>query len=323
MKVLVTGATGLIGSHLIEVLIKEGYDIRSFAEKSRDTSWLENLGVEIVWGDIRDAETVEQSVKGCQQVYHLAGKVSQPGISPHEYYAVNVEGTQNVARACLKADIERLVYGSSTGVYGTIRHSPVDEKTPSHPDSPYRQSKWMAEQAVLSYYHDEGLPVVSARLTSVTGARAYDWSDLLQAISNGHFRAIGTGDNYYHTVDVFDVVQGLICCANTKNIEGECYLIAGEKPIQLKELLKLMAQELGVVGVGDGVPSAPFQAFSNLTHFVYRSFGIQIPYGNRYELFLTNKVLSITKAQKELGYSPKVSIAESIHNMVNWYCQQK
>ena len=323
MKVLVTGSTGLVGSHLTEALSKQGYDVRCLVEPSIDASLLENLGVEIIYGDIRDSHTVEKAVKGCQNLYHLAGKVAHPGISFQTYYDVNVGGTKNVAQACVNHGVERLIYGSTTGVYGTIRHPPVNEKTPANPDSPYRKTKWIAEQLVMNYHRDHGLPVVAARLTSITGTRAYDWSGLIKAISLGNFRGVGTGKNHHHTVDVNDAVSGLLCCAHTKNIEGECYLIANEKPIQLKQLCNLIASELGVKEVEMPGSIIPFKTFGNTAHFFYRNFGIKIPHGNRYDLFITNKVLDISKAQKELGYSPRVPIKESIHHLVNWYRQQE
>ncbi|MBC1196443.1 NAD-dependent epimerase/dehydratase family protein [Microcystis aeruginosa BLCCF158] len=323
MKVLVTGATGLVGSHLTEFLVKKGYDVRCLIQPSSDQSLLENWGVEIRQGDIREAEILEKAVKGCQKVYHLAAKVAHPGISYQTYYEVNVGGTINVTQACLKNDVERLIYGSTTGVYGTISNPPVNEKTPANPDSPYRQTKWIAEQSIIDAYRQEGLPVVTVRLTSVTGARASHWSGLLRAISKGNFRGVGTGENHHHTVDVNDVVQGLLCCANTPNIEGECYLIAHDHPIQFKALCNLMAEELGVNPIEMTNSIVPFKLFGDTAHFLYRSFGIKIPHGNRYDLFLSNKILDISKAKKELGYSPKVSIKESIHYLVNWYQKQE
>jgi nucleoside-diphosphate-sugar epimerase len=319
MKVLVTGATGLVGSHLTEALVRKKYQVRCFVEASSDTSLLESLGVEIIRGDIRDPQSVDHAVRNCQNVYHLAAQVALPGISSRTYYDVNVGGTKNVAQACVNHGVERLIYGSTTGVYGTINLPLVDETTRPNPDSPYRRTKWLAEQLVMAYYRHEALPVVAARLTSVTGARANEWSGLLRAIARGNFRGMGSWGNYHHTVDVHDAVQGLLCCANVKKIEGECYLIAGEKPIRLRQLLNLLARELGVGPVVMQGSIIPFRLFGETASVLYRYLGIQIPYGTRYSLFLTNKTLDIRKAQRELNYSPKIPITQSIRHMVNWY----
>jgi nucleoside-diphosphate-sugar epimerase len=323
MRVLVTGATGLVGGHLTEVLVKTGYDVRCLVRQSSNLSVLKGLDVEIFEADIRDTIAVEQAVQDCQKVYHLAGRVAHPGVPFQSYYEVNVNGTKNVAQACLKSKVERLIYGSTTGVYGTIKHPPVNEQTTANPDSPYRKTKWIAEQLVRDFYQQQQLPMVAVRLTSVTGARAYDWTGLLKAISRGNFCGVGTGENYHHTVDVDDVVQGLLCCANTPNIEGECYLIADEKPIQIKQLFNLMAAALGVSQIEMTGSIIPFRLFGDMAHFCYRSFGLRIPHGNRYDLFLTNKILDISKAKKELKYLPKVAIKDSVYNLVNWYRQQE
>lgn len=319
MKVLVTGATGFVGSHLTENLVKEGYKVKVLVRQSSDTSLLENLDVEIVRGDIMDVVAVEKAVRGCQHVYHLAGKMSQLGVSRKHFYAVNVEGTENVARAAMKANVERLVCSSSAGIYGIIKNPPVDENTKPNPNSPYRESKLLGEEVVLSYHKKEGLPVVVARLTSVFGPRASSWLGLFQAISKKRFQIIGTGDNHEHLGYVSDVIDGLRRCADTKNIEGECYLIAGKEPIKLKRLVDMIEQELGIGSSYGSVPASPFRAFNSLAEVVYKHFGFELPRSHRYDLFLTDKVLNIFKAQKELGYCPKVSVREGIQQTIKWY----
>ncbi len=151
MRVLVTGATGFVGSHLAEALVNQGHEIRALVRQSGDTSLLKKLGVEVAYGDITDAAAVEGAIRGCQYVYHLAAKTARSGVSKKEYYAVNVEGTENVARAAIKANVERLVYGSSAGVYGTTTRTPVDENTKPNPNSYYRESKLLGEKVMLAY----------------------------------------------------------------------------------------------------------------------------------------------------------------------------
>lgn len=319
MKILVTGATGLIGSHLTQALVKEGCLVRAFVQPTcQMISRLNGLDVEIVSGDIRDAEEVEKAVKGCDQIFHLAAQLSV-GRAKADIYAVNVEGTRNTARAAVKFGVERFVQGSSVGIYGLMKHPPMDETTRPRPNSHYRKTKWLGEQIVLDYHRQAGLPVVIARIGSVTGARAYEWSGLLNTIATQQFSLIGTGNNYYHTVDVADLVDGLILCARTKNIEGESYILADRDPVRIKHLLQLLAAELGVGTIRQGSPLAPFKVFQAIAETCYHMTGIQLPHAQRYDLFLTNRVLSITKAQAQLGYAPKVPLQESIQSLVSWY----
>ncbi|MBA3556530.1 MAG: SDR family NAD(P)-dependent oxidoreductase, partial [Gemmatimonadales bacterium] len=165
MKVFVTGATGFIGRALSERLIDEGHAVKALARESASISSLEHLDLEIVPGDIRDADVVEKAMDGCEHVYHLAAATSWSRTRP-EYAAVNVEGTRNVARAAWKAGVRRLVYASTVGVYGSLTSPPIDESTPPRPDSRYRETKLAGEEVVLSWQRKERLPVVIARLAT-------------------------------------------------------------------------------------------------------------------------------------------------------------
>lgn len=323
MKVLVTGATGVVGSHLTETLVNEGHTVRALGLPTSNTSLLKKLDVELIHADIRDENAVERAVRDCDYVYHLAAQVYAPGIPKQHYHAVNVEGTRNVARAALKMKVERLIHGSSVGVYGLNKHPQVDETTAPNPNSPYRETKLLGEQVVLSYYQQKGLPVVVARIASVIGARAYAWSELLHAISEKKFRIIGNGDNHYHIVNISNLVDGLQRCAVTENIEGECYILADTAPVKLKQFVALLAQELGVSTFFSRTPVLPVRSFQAIAEATYQMFKIQLPHAHRYDLFLTDRILSITKAQKELGYAPNVLLREGIQQMVSWYWEQK
>lgn len=320
MRVFVTGATGFIGSHLTERLVDDGYTVKALVRESGDVSLLESHGVEIVYGDIRDLAAVEKAASGCEQAYHLAARTSRHrSSSRHDDYEINVEGTKNVAHAALRAGIQRLVYGSSAGVYGFIKNSPVDEETKPSPNTPYRESKLLGEESVLSYHKKEGLPVVIARLSSVFGPRSQNWLSLFQAITTNRFRMIGSGENHAHMGFVSDVVDGLRRCAEVKGIEGEAYIIAGKEPVKLKQFVGMIADELGIGVSPARSPEFPFRVFHFLNSFAYRHFGFELPRSHTYELFLADRIFDISKAQKELGYDPKVSMRDGIRRTVEWY----
>jgi nucleoside-diphosphate-sugar epimerase len=320
MKVLVTGATGFVGSHLAEALVGAGCEVRALARPSSDTSLLTALDIEIAQGDITDVAAVEHAVKGCRLVYHLAAKTSHARLSRSQYYMVNVRGTENVAYAAIKADVERMIYCSSSGIYGAIKASPVDENTPPNPNSAYGKSKLSGEQVVRSYHEREGLPVVIARITSVFGPRSVpNWVGLFRAVATGRFRLIGTGENHCHLGYISDVVDGIRQCGDVRGIEGKSYIITGNEPVTVKEFVGMIAQKLGVPTSFGSLPAGPFRVFNDFAQIVYILFGIEIPYSRRCEFFLTDAVYNISKAQKELGYSPKVSMQEGIQQSVKWY----
>jgi nucleoside-diphosphate-sugar epimerase len=323
MKVLVTGATGFVGSHLTETLVGAGYELRVLARPTSDMSVFKNLDVEIVQGDITDAAAVERAVSGCRHVYHLAAKTSHTRVSQNQYYLVNVKGTDIVARAAVKANVDRLIYCSSGGVYGTITSPPVDEKTKPNPNSLYSESKLLGEDVALDYQKKHGLPIVIARITSVFGPRSVtNWLGLVKAINTKGFRIIGTGDNHFHVGYISDIVDGIRRCGEVQGIEGECYLIAGKEPVKVKQLVAMIAHELGISDPHARLPAGPFRVFSSLSEAMFRRFGVEVPPGQRYRLFLTDNVFDISKAQKELGYYPRVSTREGIQQMVKWYREQ-
>src|SRR3990172_1636658 len=246
INVLVTGATGFIGRHLVKRLRREGNRIRALVRPGTDASSLCALGIDITRGDIRDYEAVERAVKNCQLVFHLAAKTERLELPRKAVQAVNVLGTANVARAAVHAGVGRLVLCSSAGVYGRIiKNLAIDEDTNVKPDSPYGESKVLAEQIALFHHERHGLPIVVARITSVFGPGALSWLGLFQSIASGRFRLIGSGNNKHQFVDVLDVVEGLVLCGFAKGVEGRTYIIAGSDPIRLREFVQMIGEEVG------------------------------------------------------------------------------
>ncbi len=322
MKVLITGAAGFVGSHLAESLLRDGHAVRGFVRPTKDTSYLEKIGVEIARGDLTDSPSVEQAVQGCDQVYHLAALTSRQKPSRKEAMAVNCEGTGHVMRAALKAGISRMVYSSTAGVYGVISHAPVDETSPVNPDSPYQEAKVAGESLVLAAHREHQLPVVIARFPGVLGRGSMSWVPLFRAIGAGNFRLIGSGHNHTHTGHILDVVNGLRRCGETPNIEGQCFLLAGKAATRIDEFVEMFAKELGVSISSMRLPAFPYRVFHKSSCLTYQWFGVTLPRANDYELFISDKVLSLEKAKRELGFDPKIPIERGIRETLQWYREQ-
>ncbi len=320
MRVLITGATGFIGSHLTERLLQDGHTVRALARQSSDVSLLRSLGAEIVYSDIQDSFAVEKAVRGCSHVYHLAARTSRhDSSSRQDDFEINVEGTKNVVNAALKAGVERLVYGSSVGVYGSIKDPLADEKTSPNPNTQYRESKLRGEGVVLSKHKAEGLPIVIARISSVYGPRSFNWLSLFQAIATRRFRMLGAGENSRDMCYVSDIAEGIKLCGLVKGIEGQTYVISGKEPIKLNQLVAMIAEELGVNIPRINSPEFPFRAWYKLSAISYKCWRLELPRAHAYEMFLEDRILDISKAQRELGYSPKVPLRDGIQQTVVWY----
>ncbi|MCU1373249.1 MAG: NAD-dependent dehydratase, partial [Actinomycetia bacterium] len=177
-KVLVTGGEGFIGSHLTEQLVREGAEVRVLAlyNPFGRYGWLNpevHTEVELLPGDVRDAERVAGAVEGRDVVFHLAALIGIPYsyVAPESYVQVNVQGTVNVATACRRFDVGRLVHTSTSETYGTAITAPIDESHPMQPQSPYSASKIAADAMALSFFHAFELPVAVARPFNTYGPR--------------------------------------------------------------------------------------------------------------------------------------------------------
>jgi NAD dependent epimerase/dehydratase len=178
-KVLVTGATGFIGSHLCEVLIKLGYDVIGFDRYNSNNSygWLENSvckgDIDIILGDIRDYDSISKAMKRCTGIFHLAALIGIPYsyISPLAYIRTNVEGTYNVLEAAKNMNIEQLIITSTSETYGTAQYIPIDEEHPLVGQSPYSATKIASDQLAISYYRSFNLPIKIVRPFNTYGPR--------------------------------------------------------------------------------------------------------------------------------------------------------
>ena len=145
------------------------------------------------------------------------------------------------------------------------------------------------------------------------------WVPLFQAIATGRFRIIGTGSNHTHTGHILDVIDGLRRCGEVPRIEGQCYLLAGNEATRIDRFIRLFADALGVSISSVRLPATPYRAFHAVSCALYRSMGKTLPRANDYELFISDKVLSLEKAKRELGFMPEIPIERGIDETLAWY----
>ena len=179
MKILVTGAAGFIGSHLVDHLLKKDHEVVAFVRYNSKNLWgwldsiPENNKLSIYSGDIRDMDSVTDSMKDVDVVFHLAALIGIPYsyVSPLAYIKTNVEGTYNVLQSARDLGIERVVHTSTSEIYGTAQYVPIDENHPVNPQSPYAATKSAADQMAISYYRSFGTPVTVIRPFNTFGPR--------------------------------------------------------------------------------------------------------------------------------------------------------
>jgi NAD dependent epimerase/dehydratase len=241
-SVLVTGAGGFIGSHLVEHLVAEGARVRAFVRyNSRsDFGRLEDVDqavldeVEVFLGDLTNPEAVQGAVDGMDAVLHLGALIPIPYSyrHPREFVDVNVSGTLNVLEAVRRHDVRRLVQVSSSEVYGTAQTVPIAETHPLHPQSPYAATKVGADQLALTYWHSFETPVVLVRPFNTYGprqsARAVIPTIISQALGTGVVR-IGSTDTTRDFLYVKDTARGIAACATAGTLGETLNLGTGEE----------------------------------------------------------------------------------------------
>ena len=254
-KILVTGAEGFIGSHLVEVLIREGYEVRAFILYNSFNSWgwLDHCSddikgkFDIFLGDIRDPNGVKKAMAGCGAVLHLAALIAIPYSyhSPHTYIDTNVKGTLNVLQSALELELEHVIHTSTSEVYGTAKFVPITEKHPLQGQSPYSASKIAADQLAYSFYTSFDLPVTTLRPFNTYGPRQSARAvipTVITQIAQGH-KNIRLGSiqptrdfNY-----VKDTTRAFAMALKSRDGIGEVINIGSNYEISIEDTVKLIA----------------------------------------------------------------------------------
>lgn len=251
--ILVTGADGFIGSHLVDTLLADGYRVRALSQYNsfNNWGWLEgnsHPNLEIVSGDVRDAAFCRHISKGVDTIFHLAALIAIPYsyVAPESYVDTNIKGTLNMCQAAIDCKVNRIVVTSTSEVYGSALYVPIDEKHPRQPQSPYSATKIGADAIAMSFYNAFDLPLVIARPFNTYGPRQSARAiipTIISQIASGK-RRITVGD-LTPTRDfnfVKDTCRGFIALGTAPGIEGRDINIATGTEVTMKETLETIAR---------------------------------------------------------------------------------
>ncbi|WP_404712389.1 NAD-dependent 4,6-dehydratase LegB [Sphingomonas sp. MMS24-J13] len=258
-RVLVTGADGFIGSHLVEHLVRAGVDVRAFVYYNSFNSWgwldssAEDVreSIDIFAGDIRDSHGVREAMKGCDVVMHLAALIAIPYSyhSPETYVDTNVKGTLNVVQAARDLGVQRVVHTSTSEVYGTARFVPITEQHPLQGQSPYSASKIGADQIAQSFYLSFGTPVATIRPFNTYGprqsARAVIPTIISQIAAGASEIRLGATHPTRDFNYVSDTVRGFVAIAESDAAIGEVVNVGSNYEISIGETAALIAERMG------------------------------------------------------------------------------
>ena len=305
-KVLVTGGEGFIGSHLVERLLEAGAEVRVLAYYNAfgNWGWLAGteLDVEIVPGDVRDADRVFQVVEGRDVVFHLAALIGIPYSyeAPESYVQTNVTGTYNVANACRRHGVERLVHTSTSEVYGSALRVPIDEDHPLQPQSPYSASKIGGDMMALSFHHAFELPVAVCRPFNTYGPRQSTRAVIPTILAQLHAGAteihLGATSPTRDFNYVTDTAAGFMAVAECDRCIGEVTNVGSGREISIGDLVEVCKEITG-----------------SDARVVTEEKRLR-PEGSEVERLLADN----TRAREWAGWSPQVPLEEGLRLTSDW-----
>lgn len=323
MKILLTGGTGFIGSRLALLARQGGLDVTvtgqtntpSEADRKKE---LESAGVSVETGDLKDSRFAQTIVGGCSAVIHLAAAQHEANVPPSYFHEINVGGTRTLLEASRAAKVQRFVYGSTIGIYGSAGEDPLDENSAPNPVNPYGRSKREAEQVVKEF--GSSMETCIVRISETYGPGDMRLLKLFKGIQSGLFRIIGSGLNKHQIIHVRDISQGLLLAMKHPAAPGETFIIAGREVLTTREMVDQIAAAVNRKPPRLRIPLWPFMLAAITLETTCKPLGIQPPlHRRRLDFFVKSFLFSTTKAESILGFKPEVSFKDGAAETAAWY----
>jgi len=320
MKALVTGATGFIGSHLVDLLLKNNYDVRCLLRRTSSTAWLKGLPVGYVYGDLFDEAALREAVTGVDYVYHSAGITKAK--TPDVYYQGNAAGTKNLLEAVRRRNpgITRFMHISSQAAVGPSEtKTPIAEDSAPHPITTYGKSKWQAEQECLAAA--SWFPITIVRPPAVFGPRDRDVFEFFNTVGKGLQPIVGFSEKYVSLVHVGDLVRGFLMAAESPKAAGQTYFIASKDVYGWKEIGDITSRIMGKKVFRLRIPEPGVYVIAAFAE-LFSKFSPKpalINFEKARDMVQNYWTCDSSRAKRDFGYEQEISLEEGIRDTVDWY----
>ncbi len=327
MKALVTGATGLLGSHIVDKLLERGDDVLALARPSSDVSYLTEREVPIARGDVTDRESLRRAAEGVDVVYHAAAMVSDWG--PWQAFeATTIRGTENALEAAVAAGVPRFFHVSTDSVYPTkpkLQGVTLREDAPLEARPPawdyYQRSKLAAERIAWDYHSSGRIQVSAVRPVLILGERDRSiMPEIVSYLRGGRSVYVGRADNRWHCIYAGDAAEACVLAATREEGVGQVYNLASDVLTQ-RQMFTTVAELVGVAPPTRAVPFRAVYLYGALSETLSRLRNRrQRPTMTRFgaATLAQDYVLDTSKLERELGWQPQVSVLEAIGRSVEW-----
>jgi len=325
--VLVTGAGGFIGSHLVRDQLERGNRVRALdinAPRLDELRALYGDDLQTLCGDVAAPETRRRAVAGVDVVMHLASAHLEKGLPDEAYERVNVNAVEALVQASMDAGVQRFVQVSSCGVHGSLAQSPGNEESPFSPDVAYERTKLAGEQAALEFWRKRGFSVVVVRPVWVYGPGCPRTEQLFDLIFAGRFLMIGRGANLRASIYITDFLEVMERCATTADIGGEVFIATHSEQVTVRQIVTEISR---LVGKRRGPVRIPVWLGRILATSIESAFGLtgrNPPITRRSLKFFTNDSgFTCTKARARLGFRPRYDLAAGLAATHQWWAARQ
>jgi nucleoside-diphosphate-sugar epimerase len=323
-RVLVTGATGFAGLSLALNLAAAGHRVRGLVRNRDKAVVLQQAGVDLVVGDVRDPEILREAVEGVDTVYHLAAVFRQAGVPESEYREVHVNATRTLVELSAVANVRRVVHCSTVGVHGSVSREdePATEDAPFRPMDMYQLTKLQGEQAAQETADRLGVPLTVVRPGPIYGPGDRRLLKIIGGVARRRFVLIGDGTPRFQMVYVDDLTEGFKLAAESPSAVGRVYIFVGSEAPTLNELVQEIAEVAHVKPPPFRLPVWPFLMAGALCEAVCVPLGIEPPiYRRRVKFFTSNRWFDTSRARTELGFTPRMPLRAGLQRTLDSYRQ--
>jgi len=324
MKIFMTGATGFVGSFLVERLVAAGHQVTCLVRKKSNLRWIADLDVECYYGSLFDKKSLIRGLDGTQMVYHVAGVTKAR--TKEDYFKGNYEGTRHLIDAALhyKDSIARFVLVSSqTAVGSSPTIIPIDEMHPAKPLTDYGRSKRAAEEYALTALGD--LPLTIVRPPAVYGPRDTDILEFFRTVKFGIIPQLGGSEKYLSLIHVKDLCRGIVMAGENPKAEGQIYFITSSQPYAWSDVARISLKILEKKGIRIPVPLGLMKGIAYISEAV-SALTKKAALINKQKIIDMEQefwTCSPDKAKKDLGFECEISLEDGIRETLVWYREQK
>lgn len=324
MNVLITGATGFLGSHTADRLLQNGHNVRALVRGSSSLHWLSGKQIETVHANLHDPESMKEAFNGIEGVIHVAGVTASK--TKEGFYQHNQIATRNLLEATKRygEHVSRFVLISSQTAGGpSLDGNPVTEETPPHPITTYGKSKLAAEEESRQFRED--FPVTILRLPAIYGPRDTAILSFFQTVNKGIKPLIGFQEKFINLAHVYDIAQGIELGLFRPEALNRTFYIGSDRQYGWRELSNLASSIIGRRGLFVPIPHFVVSSIAGISEFtsIFKKKPSVLNWEKRLDVTQLNWICSIERAQKELGYKPQVRIKEGFEETIDWYKKQK